>query len=152
MPTFKKIDSFIRLKNFVFINPKVNVWMDNPKPNVEYNYTLQTKNLVYLNSKEAFGFFDFKLEILPDVGKIEFSGRCTLEFPFITQLMMVLRMDVPEEVKQKNKPARDIFKKLVLRRCMDYSKDIGEKAGMIFHSYENFLEQTGLDKIQYHKF
>ena len=64
---------------------------------------------------------------------------------------MVLKADENSIIRKKNQAFMKALNKLLLRRCLDYSKEIGEIEGIHFPSYEYALQQLGIDKISFKK-
>lgn len=119
--------------------------------NVEYEYQVETTGITPYNLTEGLLSFKFELEILPDIGKIEFNGDCILFSNVLKSLVMILKADKNTLLWKKNQDFINGLHKFLLRRCLDYSKKIGEKEGIHFHSYELILKEEGLEHISFNR-
>lgn len=141
----------LRVKHFRFENEKITPWVNQSKGNVEYSHYLETPGITPNNKLEGLLSFNFRLEILPDIGEISFSGDCILESSNLKTIIMVLKSPENSKLKIKNRPILEVINKLLLRRLLDHSKEIGEKEGIRFHSYELVLKNLGLEHISFKK-
>lgn len=137
---------------FRFENEHVEKWVDiNLGGNVDYDYNVEMTGITPLNTTEGLLKFTFQIELLPDKGKVSFNGDCYLFSNNLKALIMVLKADENSIIRKKNQAFMRALNKLLLRRCLDHAKSIGEKEGVHFPSYEYALQQFGIDKISFSK-
>lgn len=142
MKKIKKRISF-RVKNFNFSDEKITNWVDSRvTKQVEYEHDLRTTIFTPINPTEGLLKLNFKLQILPDIGEVKFNGVCIVESSFMKEIIHIMKT-------KGNKPFYDALNKLLLRRCFDHSKLIGEKNGMHFHSFDIVLRKYELDKVHF---
>jgi len=135
---------------FRFENEQVEKWVDiNLGGSVDYDYEVKMRGITPLNPTEGLLKFTFQIELLPDKGKISFNGDCYLFSNNLKALIMVLKGDENSIIRKKNQMFMKALTKLLLRRCLDHAKNIGEKEGVHFPSYEYALQQFGIDKISF---
>lgn len=141
---------FFQLGKFRFVNEQIEKWVDiNVMGYVECVYEIKKTNLTPLNPKKALLTFEFKLEILPNTAKITFIGDCLLISPKMPILLRILKAKKGSLIRNKNQLFLKALNKLLLRRCMDYAKKIGDKEGIRFQDYEKILQEFGIDQISF---
>ena len=146
----KNQKGLFQVGKFRFENEKIEAWVDiNLGGNMDYDYKTEKTGITPLNPNEALLSFEFKLELLPNTGKITFSGDCLLISPRVKILIMILKAKKDSVIRNKNQAFMIALNKLLARRCLDHAKIIGEKEGVHFHNYEDALHQFGLDKISF---
>ncbi len=146
----KNQKGLFQVGKFRFENEQVERWVDvNLGGNVEYDYETKKTGITPLNPNEALITFEFRLELLPNTGRVTFSGDCLLISPRLKILIMVLKAKKDSEMRRRNQAFMIALNKLLSRRCLDHAKKIGEKEGVHFHGYEYALQQFGMDKISF---
>lgn len=138
------------IKDFRFENENFTVWVDSKTTkDKDYNHKLELTGVTPLNQLETLIQFKFDLEILPDIGEIHFNGDCILYSKLAFYIARILTSNVSKQIKEKNKHIEEGIIMLILRRCFDYSKEIGDKNNIRFPNYELLLKNYGIDKITY---
>ncbi|KKL49637.1 hypothetical protein LCGC14_2313550, partial [marine sediment metagenome] len=138
------------VRKFRFENEQVENWVNlGSSINTDYEYELKPTGIIPLNPTEGLLKFIFQIELLPDKGKISFNGDCYLFSNNLKALIMVLKADENSIIKKKNQAFMKALNKLLLRRCLDHAKKIGEKEGVHFPSYESILQQWGIEHISF---
>ena len=146
----KNQKSLFSVGKFRFEEEQVEKWVNSGSSiNIDYDWRLEETGVVPLNPTEGLLRFTFQIELLPDIGKISFNGDCYLLSNKMKALIMVLKADENSIIRKKNQAFMKALNKLLLRRCLDHAKHIGEKEGIHFPSYEYALQQFGIDKISF---
>lgn len=146
----KRLKGFFQLGKFRFENEHIEKWVDiNLMGRMEYDYEVRKTNIILLNPNEALLKFEFRLELLPNTAGITFGGDCLLISPKVKIFILILKAKKNSKIRNKNQLFMKALNKLILRRCLDYAKRIGEKEGIQFHDYEYTLQLFGIDKIDF---
>lgn len=143
-------DTGLQVGKFVFSNIKIERWMDTKSNNVEYHFERKLLSITLINPREALLRFEFFIEVDP-IGKISFQGECILFSPTIKSIVMILKANQDSQLRRNNQQLITTLNKLLLARCFEEAKKIGEQEGIIFHGYETMLNQLGVENISYKK-
>ncbi|KKN12417.1 hypothetical protein LCGC14_1016720 [marine sediment metagenome] len=140
------------VRSFKFTNKKVTAWVDSKlQGNIDYDHRMPITNIIRLNKIEARVFFTFELKILPDICHIKFRGNCILYSILLSNLLEILGSKEGSKLRKNNSNVFKTINKLLLRRCIDYAKEIGEEKNIRFPNYDHFLEYYDIDKIIFKK-
>lgn len=132
---------------FRFEKKEVNKWMD-VGGNIEYHYETRKTGIIPLNQHEGLLTFEFRLEITP-IGEIKFQGDCILFSPILKDLIIILKSKKDSKIRRRNEIFMNALNKLLLKRCLNYAKELGEEEGIQFHNFEFLLSQLGLENISF---
>ncbi|MFX1502030.1 MAG: hypothetical protein ACFFDH_13790 [Promethearchaeota archaeon] len=143
---------FFKVDNFRFENEKVEHWVNLGNVlNTEYDFEIRKTGITPLNQNEALLRFDFRLELLPDIGKITFNGDCILYSSLLKTCIMILKAKEDSLIQKKNKAFMTYLNDQLRKNCFEYAKELGEKEGMHFDKWDLFLHELGLDQITFKK-
>lgn len=146
----KEKKALFQVGKFRFENEHIEKWVDIKVVRyLECVFEIKKTNITPLNPKEALLSFNFNLELLPNTARITFKGDCLLISPKVKILILILKAKKNSKIRNRNQPFMKALNKLLLRRCMDHAKEIGEKKGIRFENYENILQDFGIDKISF---
>ena len=146
----EKKKGLFRVGKFRFENEHVEKWVNlGSSINTDYEYELRPTGITPLNPTEGLLKFTFEIELLPDKGKISFNGDCYLFSNNLKALIMILKADENSIIRKKNQAFMKALCKLLLRRCLDHAKNVGEKEGIHFPNYEYVLQQWGIEHISF---
>lgn len=148
----KSKQGFFKVDKFRFENEKVEQWVNlGSAVNTEYESEIKKTGITPLNQSEALLRFDFRLELLPDIGKITFNGDCILTTSSLRNTIIILKAKEDSIIRKKNKAFMTYLNNLLRKNCFEYAKELGEKEGMHFDKWDLFLQELGLDKYHLEK-
>ena len=130
---------------FRFENEQVNRWVE-LGGNIEYRYETRKTGITLLNQTEGLLSFTFHLEVNPE-GEVKFSGDCMLFSPILKYLIQILKAKKDTEIRTKNQEFITALNKVLLKRCLDRSKEICEKEEFNLVGLETLICELGLENI-----
>jgi hypothetical protein len=130
---------------FRFENEQITNWV-NTGGNIEYRYEVRKTGISLLNQNEGLLSFTFHLEINP-IGEIKFNGDCILFSTILQYLIEILKAKKESEIRKRNEAFVKTLNKLLLKGCLDHSKEISEREGFNLVGFETLYSNWGLDNI-----
>lgn len=132
---------------FRFENEQINNWV-NTGGNIEYHYEVRKTGIDVINQNQGLLQFMFHLEINP-IGEIKFNGTCILFSTILQYLIEILKARKESEIRKKNEAFVKTLNKLLLKGCLDHSKEISEREGFNLVNFETLYSNFGLDNISF---
>ena len=134
---------------FRFENEQINNWV-NTGGNIEYHYEVRKTWIDPINQNQGLLLFTFHLEIHP-VGEIKFNGACILFSTILQYLIQILKAKKGSEIRKRNEAFMKKLNKLLLKGCLDHSKEISDREGFKLVGFETLYNNLGLDNISFSK-